>query len=378
LNFNHLIFLTPLSLLALRGDLVSYTQKAKVTQTEHQAICQSFSIDCTHPTLSNLYTFEYETLGVDQSPVTASSVLIIPQNRTTQKLLIYLHGTVSDKNSAPSHLGYHTQLPLSVFTQDGYNLVIPDYLGLGQSSTLFHPFCHKSTLATASYDAGLAALKLMNTLKLTPPSELYVSGYSEGGMAALALHQYLETHPIKNLKFKASSPMSGPYDLSSSLSFALNSPSPRMNTYMAYVISSYNRIYPHIVPQFNQVFVPQVSFLIPLLFDTCHPFLTINNILNKASPLLLPEFVKSALIQGSPFLEKLQENNTYQFAPKVKVHFVGLEHDSEVGFINSIQAYQYMKTLGCPVSLENASSTYDHIQGSPLCHMRAKAFFQDN
>lgn len=170
--------------------------------------------------------------------------------------------------------------------------------------------------------------------------------------------------------------MSGPYDLSSSLSFALNSSSPRMNTYISYVISSYNLIYPGILPAFTTIFSPQINFMIPLLFDGCHGFWQINSILNKISPLLNQDFVKTTLTQPSPFIVKLEENDTYKFTPKQPIHFVGLEHDTEVSYLNSVKAYSTMKKQKAPVSIESASSQLDHMQGSPLCHMKALQFFQ--
>jgi len=371
-----LYFTLPLSLFAARGDLIDFSKKAHVTRDEHKSLCTAFSISCELPTSCDIYTFSYETIGLNYQVATASGVFILPESSSKTDLLVYLHGTVADKDEAPSKLGYHTQLPLSVFAQNNYNIVIPDYLGIGLSTLLFHPFCHAETLASASYDATLAALKLCAKLKQETMTTLYITGYSEGGMAALSLHKYLEDHPIKDLNFKASCPMSGPYDLSSSLSFALNSTSPRMNTYISYVISSYNKIYPDVIPSFNKVFTPEVSYLIPLLFDGCHPFWTINNILTKMTSLLNPDYIKAFSHQNSPFFLKLKENDTYTFAPKERIHFIGLEKDSEVAYFNSVKAYQTMKKLKCPVSLENASSELDHMQGSPLCHVRALKFFQ--
>lgn len=372
-----LFLLFPISFFAERGDLISYTKKAQVSPVEHKSLCNAFSIDCANAKTSDVYTFKYETVALDNTKARASGVLIVPQKGRKQTLLAYLHGTVSDKEGAPSKLGYHMQLPLSVFSQGGFNIVIPDYLGIGDSSLIFHPFCHAASLASASYDAIVAAKELMKQLSLEIVSELFVSGYSEGGMAALSLHRYLENNPIQGLSFKASCPMSGPYDLSSSLSFVLNSTSPRMNTYISYVISSYNLIYPQILPPFSEVFSQDINYMIPLLFDGCHAFWQINSILNKINPLLNPQFVKSTLGQKSAFIDKLKENNTYDFVPKTPVHFIALENDTEVGYLNTLQAYNFMKKAKAPVSLENASSALDHMQGSPLCHEKALKFFQN-
>jgi hypothetical protein len=376
LSSKFLFFFSPLICFSNPGDLISYTKKADVSPPEHRALCNSFSINCDSAKTCQIYTYQYETRAVDNSKATASGVLIVPKSQKAQNLLIYTHGTVSDKEGAPSRLGYHMQLPLAAFAQGDFYIVVPDYLGIGDSSCVYHPFCHAKTLATASYDAGIAAMSLLNKLSLKTTKNLYISGYSEGGMAALSLHKYVESNPMPNVNLKASCPMSGPYDLSSSISFALNSTSPRMNTYISYVISSYNLIYPGLFSSFSTVFSSSIDYMIPLLFDGCHTFWTINALLNKINPLLNMDFVKTALSEGSDFHKRLAENDTYTFSPKIPVHFIGLEKDSEVSYLNSVKAYNVMLKQNCPVSLENASSELDHMQGSALCHYRAFKYFQ--
>lgn len=376
MNSKFLLFFIPLFSYAKPGDLITYSKKADVSAYEHKALCTSFSITCDNAKTSQIYTYQYETRTVENTKAVASGVLVIPSSEKPQHLLLYTHGTVSDKEGAPSRLGYHMQLPLAAFAQGDFYIVIPDYLGIGDSSCIYHPFCHAKTLATASYDAGIAALNLLSQLNLKTTNNLYISGYSEGGMAALSLHRYVEQNPLQNMTLKASCPMSGPYDLSSSISFALNSTSSRMNTYISYVIASYNLIYPGLFKNFSTVFTNSVDYMIPLLFDGCHSFWSINSILNKITPLLNTDFVQNALSEGSTFHQKLSENDTYNFCPKMPIHFIGLEKDSEVSYLNSVKAYNLMIKQKCSVSLENASSDLDHMQGSALCHYRALKYFQ--
>ena len=377
MNSKFLLALLPGAIFANRGDLLNYTKKSHVSAKEHMAICNSFSIKCSKAVASDIYHYTYETLDVDASKAQASGILIIPQNNCSSTLLVYLHGTSVDRIGGVSSMGYQMQLPLSVFTQINYPIAMPDYLGHGESSVLHHPYCHAKSLATASYDASLAAISLMKKLSSVQIDSMVLSGYSEGGMATLAMQKYLQENPIEDVKFKASCPMSGPYDLSDSLSFALNANSARMNTYISYVISSYNRIYSQILPPFNKIFSPSISYMIPILFDGCLSFFEVTNFLNKINPLLNPDFIKKTLSDTSLFKQKLEENDTYRFTPVVPTHFVALEKDTEVGFFNSIKAFNYMKKAQGPVTLENASSELDHIPGSPICHMKALEFFKN-
>ena len=376
MNSKSIFLLIPFSLCALDGDLIDYSLKAMVSDTQHEALCKAFDIFCEKKTASNVYVFKYETIGLNKEKVIASGALVIPQVKQPLSFLTYMHGTATDREGAPSRLGYHMQLPLSAFSQGNYAIVIPDYLGMGDSSMLHHPFCHKASLAKASYDATVAAKAVLEKEKVNFTNNLYISGYSEGGMACLAMHQLLEEKPMTGMVFKGSCPMSGPYNLSSSIGFALNSLSPRMNTYISYMIYSYNMIYPSIMPTFNKMFTNSVDYMIPLLFDGNHSFWEINPILSKINPLLSQDFIANSLKQGSEFAIKLSENNTYNFVPKTKVHFIALEKDTEVGYLNTVAAYEFMKKQKAPVSMENASSTLDHMQGSPLCHIRALKFFE--
>jgi len=191
LNSKTLLFLTPFYLLATPGDLLDYSLKAQVSQNEHEALCKAFDIDCDKANSSEVYVFKYETLGLNNEKVIASGALVLPLSKGNLSYLAYMHGTATDRESAPSRLGYHMQLPLSAFSQGNYAVIIPDYLGMGDSTVLHHPFCHKTSLAQASYDAICAAKVLLEKQKVMMNQNLYITGYSEGGMACLALHEKL-------------------------------------------------------------------------------------------------------------------------------------------------------------------------------------------
>ena len=64
----------------------------------------------------------------------------------------------------------------------GYNVVMPDYIGMGESPGL-HPYCHGASEATATIDM-IRAVREAQTLDMIPGmtadnGEMFVTGYSQ-------------------------------------------------------------------------------------------------------------------------------------------------------------------------------------------------------
>ena len=71
---------------------------------------------------------------------------------------------------------------------------MPDYIGMGESPGL-HPYCHGASEAT-TIDM-IRAVREAESLDMIPGmtadnGEMFVTGYSQGGHAAMATHKYVE------------------------------------------------------------------------------------------------------------------------------------------------------------------------------------------
>ena len=95
----------------------------------------------------------------------------------------------------------------------GYVAVAPDYLGLGESRG-FHPYVHAATEASAAIDLLYAAQEFAEKQKFPLNGQLFLTGYSQGGHASMALHRELERNYSKIFPVSAAAHLSGPYSIS--------------------------------------------------------------------------------------------------------------------------------------------------------------------
>lgn len=120
------------------------------------------------------------------------------------------HGTLAYRGDAPSTgtngfvLGAPNQAAAA-----GYLSVAPDYLGLGFGPGT-HPYLHIPTEVSACVDMLTASRTLMARRGVRVSGDLFVTGFSQGGPAALAVARDLQRTP-RGWTVRAVAPASGPY-----------------------------------------------------------------------------------------------------------------------------------------------------------------------
>ena len=124
----------------------------------------------------------------------------------------YMHGTIFERNQAPSFMSIEGILGY-LMSSPGYIVLMPDYVGLGESQ-LMHPYVH----AQSEADAGIYMIEAISTftedLNFTLNDEIFISGYSQGGHAAMAMNKEIQENWSDSYEVTASTPMAGPYDMS--------------------------------------------------------------------------------------------------------------------------------------------------------------------
>ena len=143
-------------------------------------------------------------------------------------MLVYHHGTSLRKIDVPSNDVGETLI--------GRFLVLVDilfnagYIGMGESPGL-HPYCHGESEATATRDMIRAAREFIaDSLNMIDSSELFLTGYSQGGHAAMAAHKYIEENNLLGeFNVLGSAPCSGPYEMSGAMADTILSPYPYSN-----------------------------------------------------------------------------------------------------------------------------------------------------
>ncbi len=131
------------------------------------------------------------------------------------------HYTIMSDDERPTKKHTTEQLAL------GDNLLImPDYIGYGETKDMVHPYLNHEVCAINSIDALEAGCKVFEKMKdkgtkMEDDWKLYVLGASQGGGNALAVHKYLDTHLdlANKWRFDYSYCCAGPYSPSATMDF---------------------------------------------------------------------------------------------------------------------------------------------------------------
>ena len=161
---------------------------------------------------ANTYKVTYETSDLDGETVIVSGLLALPEDLTkVHPLLCYQHGTAGTKEGVPSRLESDGLISIAMAAK-GYVSVATDYLGLGDHDAV-HPYMHAASEAWTAVDMMRAVREYAAENEIYINDQVFVTGYSQGGHAAMALHGHLEGNLSDEFEVTAAAPMSGPYSV---------------------------------------------------------------------------------------------------------------------------------------------------------------------
>lgn len=183
--------------------------------------------DSFHPESQYVKYFrlKYTTNYLNQQRNVAGLVLIPPQTQP-KGIILFFHSTMTGKLRVPSLKfdEYKTQMLAAIFAANGYAVIAPDYIGLGDDYTTSHPYIlYPEPNVNDGYNMLLASKKLLvqNGIKFDKELPLFVSGYSEGSSYALWFSRtYQENAKFRNIlnndgyKLAMTVPIDGAYDVS--------------------------------------------------------------------------------------------------------------------------------------------------------------------
>ena len=190
---------------------------------------------------------------------------------------VYMHGTLFKRTDAPSFLGSEGMFGGLMATL-GQLVLMPDYVGLG-TSQLMHPYVHAQSESDAGFFMMKAADALSGELGYTLNGQNFISGYSQGGHAAMALARDLTTTAYGDeFTLSGAAPGSGPYDISGTqFPLTFDATSYSNPAYLAYNVVGWNSVYGTLYEDLDEVFQePYASTMLDLL-DGTHDAATINN-----------------------------------------------------------------------------------------------------
>lgn len=322
-----------------------------------------------------VYEIVFTTEWIDGSPVKSSGLVMVPDNLYKGYSTIIYHNGTSILKRRVEELGYNQFSICAGLAADGYVVVVPDYIGRGKGDK-FQLYLHAKTESQNSVDLLLATNQMLSNLGHDKIMDLYITGYSQGGHAALSTQRLIESKYMHEFNLVATSPMSGPYDLAGTIRLekVKESEDPIL---LMYVIKSYQDAY-RMYPDGNHIFKSPFDSLVNVYFDGIHDYHELSGFFTGSfKDIFQPSFIANELLaDNSTFRKILQENSIYDFLPKVPTQFCYCSDDDVVSTQNTLNAYNWMKKRGSRrIKLKNEGKNLDHEECAIYTIIDMKLFF---
>jgi pimeloyl-ACP methyl ester carboxylesterase len=132
---------------------------------------------------------------------------------------------------------------MEYFASAGYLAIMPDFLGYGASSEIFHPYYDEEHSARTVTDFIRSAKEFLSNKQIAVNDQLFLAGYSEGGYVTLATANAIESDRASGIEITAVAAGAGGYDLNEMLRTVTTKSTYSYPAYLAFVIMSYNNTY---------------------------------------------------------------------------------------------------------------------------------------
>ncbi len=314
----------------------------------------------------SVYKIVYNTIDTRNDPVLASGALVVPRSSHSLPLLSFQHGTLSSEQDAPSYFSLNSYLSALVYASTGYIMVLPDYLGYGSSRHIDHPYEHGRSLATASRDMLRAVREFdERSNEFNANNKLFLTGYSEGGYATMALLKLLEEEHSSEFTVTAATAGAGAYNKSEFARHILqdNSELRFLNSFL-WVLDTYNSVYGLDRPYsfyFNDPHAEVIQ----------NGGVFANTELNPRN--LFQSDFRDNILNGSDtdFMEALADNDNFDWKPVTPLQLYHGTDDDYVFYFNSESAIEAMRNRGASrvelITVEggdHATTIIDYLAGT--------------
>lgn len=291
------------------------------------------------------YRVTYRSVNAAGRPVLASGLVAFPAGgpRALQ-VVSYAHGTTATKADVPSSFGLgpdhavEGRWSAELFASAGFATTEPDYVGMGSGTGPIEYLVAKSE-AAASADLLTAARTLAARNGDMLERKVLVTGFSQGGSAAMALGHDLQRRGVRYFRVRALAPVSGPYDLlGAELPGIFNGQVAPAGApyYVAYILTTWNPLY-HLYGTPAGAFTAPYAAEITGLFDGSHQDQQITAALPATlRALLTPQFIRLLQHPQGRILRALRANATCTgWTPRVPVRLYAARGDTTVTQVNA-------------------------------------------
>ena len=324
-----------------------------------------------------VFSIVYETVDWNGEPRQASGAIYIPDEDSEGKSYpIYSgqHGTESKRTNVASVTplrGFDAMFMASM----GYIGSSADFLGLGISNDVVHPYIH-AFVAEGVVDKLRAVKNWLCANEVSDNGQLFLAGYSEGGYVAMATHKLIEETYSEEFIVTASAPMAGPYHMPSAATRILKLDSYPQPGYLAFIYMAYNEIENMNRPAI-EFFQSPYAEIIPTLMDGSKTIGEANNKLTtRVKDLFTEKYLSDYLGDGEQALKDAFVNNSLvSWYPKAPIKLFHGDNDSYVGYQHSVIAKDSLKANGATIDLITIPGG-DHNSSVFVSYAGALAWFE--
>jgi len=378
------------------GDIVVNFDKELMQKT---LISKGYADENTTVFGYTAYKIPYKTTDEKGVEVTVSGLMVVPTGlskggkaeQVGLSLVSDDHGTIFANYEAPTIAAETSGAPagsaIILTALAGFVTLQPDYIGFG-SSDAPHPFVLKKSLANATVDFIIAARKFAtdNSIKLN--GQLFLTGYSEGGYAALATLQKIEAEG--NLTVTMAAPMAGPYAMNEMAMGVLSEPTLTVPSFMANVGYAYADAYSkELTSIINEPYASKLENLFNGDYNRTQIDVELTYDTTGDSGLFAPSIVADFFTNPDNWFKKaVIENNVHTWGPQTPVRLVHCIGDDVIPYAISLLAEGTMVYLGAvdtsivpvEVAVTGDPATalrYGHAECGPVAYsVTAKIFGQ--
>jgi len=352
----------------------------------------------------------YQTPGVQPGEMTnASAAVLIPSGdgpscKGPSPLIAFARGTSLDKTHTNADINDPSTKNLMIFyASQGYAVVATDYLGYALSSYPYHPYMHADSEASAVIDSIRAARNAAPSLGLALNGKVMLSGYSQGGHAAMATQRAIERDHAGEFNMVAAAHLAGPYNVSQALIDGVTNPILGVQYFVPFQVTAWQQIYGNLYNKASDVFnSPYDSIIEALLPAKIYP----SDLAHLPAAATAPTVARDTIFKAA-YLNDLATNSNNATAvaarkqdllgwnPKAPTTLCGGSGDPTVKFsVNAQVLHDDFLSRGVTVSLVDVDPMIKTIYGStltsnpatynnnyhgtyepPLCTSEARKFF---
>ena len=321
------------------------------------------------------YKVTYTSADAKGNKDTLSGMIALPDVSTKRyPRLVYTHGTSDCKTCVPSRYGSaggdEGQLGL-LFAGLGFVTILPDYVGMGDGRG-FQTYVHAATTVSASDDMLRACDKWFAQNNIATNTQLFLTGYSQGGFASMAYHKYLE-ETFGGQAVTAAAHLSGAYDVSGVMrNLILSQTEYFYPAYIPNTVLGYNEVTGTLYNQYSDFFKADYIPDITSYYNGSISLSELNARLISKLTAREGASIPGRMIRDDVYAQirddlshpanaALRENDVYKWAPKAPTRLFYCKADDQVPYQNAITARDTMVARGATNLLAiDVNSTADH------------------